>query len=410
MGNASPRRLAAAAALLPLLAACGGDARAAGPVVRDSLGVAIVESAAPAWREGEAWRVSAEPVLDVGVADGDPAYQFGGVAGAVRLGDGRIVVADRQAGQLRWFDAAGRHLRTAGGSGGGPGEFATLHAVVRLPGDSVAAWDLRASRLSVFSPEGVFVRALTLRPPEGAMLLQVDGAFADGSLLAAPWGSLVMRAGASAARDTAPVLRYAADGSAADTLGRFPGASIVTVTGPENGGWAMRSAVPFGPETHHAAHGDLLFVADSERYEVAVYGADGALRRRIRAPRPPEPLTAEEVRRYRDEQLAASGAGDERSATERLLEATPFPRTKSAFADMRVDAEGAVWLREHAIGSGAPGRWTVFGADGALLGTVQTPAGLRVLEIGRDHLLGIWRDELDVEHVRLYRLERTASR
>ncbi|HEX2188703.1 MAG TPA: hypothetical protein VHG51_07370 [Longimicrobiaceae bacterium] len=400
---ASPLLLVLAAAL----AACSeGSARAGAVAVRDSADVRIVESAAPAWREGEGWTVSAEPLVDVGVADGDPAYQFGDVASAVRLSDGRIVVADRQASHLRWFDAGGRHLLTAGRSGGGPGEFLGLARLFRLAGDSVGAWDLRSRRFSVFGPDGAFVRAQTLEPGGDVRLLQVDGVFEDGSLAAMPLAGLARLQGPAGARDTVPILRFPADGGAPETLGRFAGRQSVSVRGTENGGWMATGGVPFGLETFRAARGDQLYVADSERFAVEVYGADGGLRRVIRAPREPEPLTPEEVQRYRDEQLANAGTGEERNMSERLLEATPFPRTKSAFADMRVDGEGAVWLREHAIGSDGPGRWTVFDPEGALLGTVETPAGLRVLEIGGDYLLGVWRDELDVEHVRLYRLDK----
>jgi hypothetical protein len=35
---------------------------------------------------------------------------------------------------------------------------------------------------------------------------------------------------------------------------------------------------------------------------------------------------------------------------------------------------------------------------------VRLPADLRVLAIGRDHVLGVWQDDLDVQHVRLHRL------
>jgi hypothetical protein len=37
---------------------------------------------------------------------------------------------------------------------------------------------------------------------------------------------------------------------------------------------------------------------------------------------------------------------------------------------------------------------------------VETPPALRVLEIGRDYVLGVWQDDLDVEHVRMHRLDR----
>jgi hypothetical protein len=94
--RASALLRAAGIGLLPALAACGGDARAAGPAVRDSAGVRIVENGAPAWKEGEGWRLAAEPALDIGMVDGPPQYQFGDVAGVVRLGDGTVVVADDQ--------------------------------------------------------------------------------------------------------------------------------------------------------------------------------------------------------------------------------------------------------------------------------------------------------------------------
>jgi hypothetical protein len=54
-------------------------------------------------------------------------------------------------------------------------------------------------------------------------------------------------------------------------------------------------------------------------------------------------------------------------------------------------------------------RWTVFSPEGRALGSVVTPPGLRVLEIGRDYVLGVWQDELDVEYVRMHRLDRSGS-
>jgi hypothetical protein len=399
----------AATGLLPLLAACGGDTRAAGPVVRDSAGVRIVENVRGAWGAGEGWRVAPEPRVDIGVAEGAAAYQFGRVAGALRLDDGRIVVADGQANELRYFDAQGRHLKTAGRTGGGPGEFQGMMHLLRLPGDSVAAWEW-TGRLSVFGPAGEFVRSRRIEPPAEGTMIVAEGIFPDGSILVAPAGSLVLKSGTSVARDTGAVLRYAAGGTAVDTVGRFPGTQVFTMSGTDNGGWATVSPVPFGLETFRAVHGGLLYMADNARFEVAVYDAGGKLLRLMRAPHRTEPLTADEVERYKKDQIAAiSGEGNERRMQERTLGAMRFPETKSAFAAMRVDRTGAVWLREHSPDSGAPGRWTVFAGDGTLLGTVEVPARTHVVEIGSDYLLGIWSDDLEVQHVRLHRLERTRA-
>ena len=55
---------------------------------------------------------------------------------------------------------------------------------------------------------------------------------------------------------------------------------------------------------------------------------------------------------------------------------------------------------------GATVAWTVFDPEGRMLGTVRVPAALRVLEIGDDWLLGVHRDEYDVQQLRLHTLQR----
>jgi hypothetical protein len=55
-----------------------------------------------------------------------------------------------------------------------------------------------------------------------------------------------------------------------------------------------------------------------------------------------------------------------------------------------VDSEGAEWI--------------VLDDQGQTVARVQTPPGVMVLEIGSDYIVGLSRDELDVESVSLYRL------
>ena len=47
------------------------------------------------------------------------------------------------------------------------------------------------------------------------------------------------------------------------------------------------------------------------------------------------------------------------------------------------------------------GRWDVFGGDGAYLGRVEVPASFAIQEISRGQLVGIVRDELDVQRVEI---------
>ena len=51
-------------------------------------------------------------------------------------------------------------------------------------------------------------------------------------------------------------------------------------------------------------------------------------------------------------------------------------------------------------------RWSVFDAEGVWLTTVTMPANFRVFEIGEDYLLGLSRDDQEVEQVRVYALRK----
>jgi hypothetical protein len=65
-----------------------------------------------------------------------------------------------------------------------------------------------------------------------------------------------------------------------------------------------------------------------------------------------------------------------------------------------------LWVRESNRPGDERSRWSVFTDEGELLGEVDMPPGLRVLDIGPDYVLGLHRDELDVEYVRKHVLHK----
>ncbi|MFQ5680091.1 MAG: hypothetical protein ACE5HP_11610 [Gemmatimonadota bacterium] len=54
-------------------------------------------------------------------------------------------------------------------------------------------------------------------------------------------------------------------------------------------------------------------------------------------------------------------------------------------------------------------RWASFDAEGRLQATLELPAGSQALRFGVGYVLGVTRDVLRVEHVRMYRLARAAG-
>lgn len=89
-----------------------------------------------------------------------------------------------------------------------------------------------------------------------------------------------------------------------------------------------------------------------------------------------------------------------------LYEEMPKPQFLPWFAGLEVDPGGNLWVRRYSTGADPMNVWTVFDRAGRLLGDVQLPSKLFVFEIGDDYVLGAWKDDLDVESVRAYRIRR----
>lgn len=170
-------------AALLALAACTDPSPSAKSMVRDSAGTRIVENPDSAWQDEGRWTVRAAPALAIGVEDGEAAYRFDGIAGAVRLGDGRIVVADGGTRQVRIFDAAGRHLTTSGREGAGPGEYGALNGLALGPGDTLLAVDGMQNRVTLLDAGGRRVRVVTMPNAPGGAPLWYVGRLRGGDLL-----------------------------------------------------------------------------------------------------------------------------------------------------------------------------------------------------------------------------------
>ena len=87
------------------------DTSVAATVTRDSAGIRIIENAKPP--EGSrVWQVPPGPAVTIGDREGEDPYMLYQVWDAMKLADGRIVVANSGDGQLRVSDASGTHMET----------------------------------------------------------------------------------------------------------------------------------------------------------------------------------------------------------------------------------------------------------------------------------------------------------
>lgn len=372
---------------------------AEGPVHTDSAGVPVVVN--PAEPPGGAvWRLAATPRLEIGRADGAPEELLFQAFGGLVLSGGGIVLANTGTFELRFYDAEGRRLRSVGGEGDGPGEFRRLQLAGSITGDSILAFDSRLRRVTVFAPDGAVARVVPVSAEvDGA--LRLIGALADGRIVLGTVLPVPRETGV--AREPLRVGILSADGTSWTPLGDFPGREV-SVAGSSAGSSSFSS--PFGPNVRQVAAGDRIVVGTNDAFSLRVHDASGRLMRLIRQNRPLRPADPDEIARVLEPARARSA---DRPGGERMLAAIdqlPLHETLPAFAQLLLDRTGHLWIQEFP-GSGArPTDWQVFDPEGVLVARVGLPDGLEILDVGPDYLLGRVSDDLGVERVRLYDLER----
>ncbi|KPJ85362.1 MAG: hypothetical protein AMS18_16385 [Gemmatimonas sp. SG8_17] len=394
--------------LVPL-AGCGGGAPTP-PVVRDSGGVTIIENFEPQWGRADSWRLADTPVVDIGGADVDSLHKISRPVGCLRLEDGRIVVANAGTQELRWFDPTGRYLLSSGSRGEGSTHFAALEWLGTTRSGDVAAFDFGRLQLSLFDPAGSFEQSISLVITFQAEPGSVRGVLADSSLVVIRdvrhWArSMTQEASATEGliRGPARVSHYSATGEYLHEIGTFRGAERIFTKGSSR--IVRVFGRPFGRAAVFAVSDDRVYVGTQDTYQIESYDIQGRLTAVVRVVREPRPVTAEIIERYVRGRL--TGVHErERAERQRQLAALPYPDTMPAYGAMLTDSDENLWVAEYRpFGDGTP-TWTVFDADHRMLGTVETPRGLAVHQIGTDFVIGSYRDEEDAYHIRVYRLEK----
>ena len=147
--------------------------------VRDSAGVPIVENFLPAWGDGDAWTVDPDPVFDLsGLVDDELFRPYS----PWLLGDGRTVLFNSGACEVRFYDDTG-FLNASGGCGGGPGEYTQSSTIVLWPGDSLLVYDQGLRRITLLDGEGALGHTTAAPSGPDMLLPRIKGSLVDGTLI-----------------------------------------------------------------------------------------------------------------------------------------------------------------------------------------------------------------------------------
>ena len=359
------------------------------------------------------WRVSASPILTIGVAEGDSTKQLFRVAGVFRQGGNRYIVANGGTQEVRSFDASGNFIATGGRRGEGPGEFVQLRSVLPYGSDSLLAYDFQLRRLSVFTGGLKYVRSFLMPRIKDTSWPQPVGVFADGSILVQTGRVFMMgddaSKGSEVNRDPTVLYRMSRTGEVLDSITSVPGWQRYVRRVLVNGrpGFTVHT-VPFARIPSFAVSGNRLFVGSSDTYSIDVFTVDGRLERTIRLNRPNRKVTKADVDLLRTTRLRIAAEQNEaaRQRAQTSLEEMEVPPTMPAYSSFHGAPDGNLWVQEYRADGEHHTRWTVLDPTGRVVASVTGPNDFTLYEVGSDYIVGVRRDDLDVERVEVYRITR----
>lgn len=402
------RRLLLLNAVMFASAACGSPDVGVSVSARDSAGVVIVTNTASAAAPLQSILIAPEPSTAIETNEELGPLPFFRVGGATKLPSGEIIVGDADALDVRVFDPSGAFLRSFGGSGRGPGELTSIAGVAHW-GDTIVVYDAGRATVMLFGVDGGSIGQR--RVQAASRHIRDLHRFADGTWVARgflrPGDALPPVEGAG--RRTARIVTLAVDGGEVATVGRFPDAYTNSEVVERRGDltFVVDRPVAFTPRVTFVAGAAELFVGTAESYEILVLDQSGKLVRMIRRTEPIRKATRGERDAVADR--AAQRASDSEAAREAREWILANARdVVPPYSRIMLDATGLLWVAEYPILYDAPTWWAVYDPHGGLLGDVRMPHLLDVLQIGRDFVLGVRRDDYGRESLYVYDLQRRA--
>ena len=399
-----------------LAGACAsGDSNWTGTVT-DSAGIAIVQNP-----EAGIWPAEGGPTvadeLTIG-KEGDPNYQFAMIAGVDVASDGTIFALDMQGRHVKAFDATGTWLRSLGGPGSGPGELSQMAmGLMVTAGDTVLVPDIMQQRLNRYLPDGTPVGEMSMPMAAGVSVRWAERP--DGMLVQE---SRVMQLpGMEAVEPMLHLLRRRPGGELVDTLLTLPITQSFEFS--TEGGQLSASIRLFESEPVWALaeDGRVLFAMNSD-YSISVYSPEGQLERIIRRAWVKKPVTEADRQGFLTMMKELwSDAGVPAQAMDMLMQSVSFADFYPAFTNVMGGPDGSIWVQRVQtaadLGEGVEFNpqdmgspvWDVFDREGRYLGVLTLPNRFTPARLVGDKLYGVWRDDLDVQYVKVLRITMPAE-
>ena len=342
--------------------------------------------------------MDAKPLVIIGgSASDDDGFEV--IWDATRLRDGRIVVGDRGNSPTRVFSATGAALGEFARKGSGPGEIRYPMSIMRCA-DSLYILDGdEGYRVSVFAPNGRFVRSFRFGMPTGQQSPYAT-ACNKSQFVHLGWED-IRQAKAGTFRTPAPVWQTGANDSITRVIGNFPASERfgLVIDGVLRG----TRPLPFGRETRIAMGRDRIYVGTANDSRIEQFDFNGRNIGSLNTDLKPVRLSTADVNGEKEREMVTGS----RRSTERDYKEIAIPAFAPPYSRIMVDSEDLLWVQEYPRASAPMTEWHIFSRTGAKVGKALLPSQFEPYDIDRNSIMGRYIDVKEaVPQIRVYKLNR----
>jgi hypothetical protein len=409
------------------------DSSANPPTVlrRDSAGIEIVATLDPGI---DTLSTTLIERLRIGVQDGPEHLQFFGIRG-IEIADNEIYVTNYGTSSIRVFTLDGVFVRELGGKGSGPGEFDFIEPAA-VWHDTVYAGDQRSMRGTMFDKQGQVLSTWRTFMADGSRVRVIGGSDAGWLVDHTVFLSRQGEALGQTYRD--PIVIGLVQSATLPILAEMPrtrlDSAIHLITTLRQtrqiammaGEGVVTNPPFFEPSPHYTVNSSAVFATAGWPYEIDVYDLNGRLFRRVSRSHQPVVITdghVEEVIRRADAYYTSPGRqGDDLRSVTRTRAAMPRVGFLPVAGRLLANANGTLWVERIDVlddpilaewtrdAPPRPSYWDVFGPDGVFRHMARFPAGFTPRAVLDSLIVGVARDELNVEYVVGYEVRRETVR
>jgi hypothetical protein len=340
------------------------------------------------------WAVSSKPILDVPGVDANGAEAFQNLAGAVRLSNGKIIIADKGSTSIRLLDEKGKLLRSVGRQGSGPGEYRII-ATGSPCADSLVVWAVESTIMVGESGAAARQFKLPADNPRMAPLLGVSCA-ANGNFVYISQPAARSMTPAGLMQMKSAVIATDREGKILTQVDSIPSGLWMAVGG---GGFP----VPLGPFTNAVAVGDHIAVGVSDSARIWIISPSGK-RTTIPVPYTPRAPTDQEMADAIDAVADLAPVQLRPRLLPELQKATK-PAMLPAYFGIWGDPDGVLWVQQTPPGAKRTDL-LAMSVDGKVIARTLIPMAAKILDIGRDYILASYDDANDETHLAVFSLRK----